>query len=71
MSLLEQDNTKKRRVDKKIIEQLKFEVASDNEEYKVECICDNTVYARELEVGYVPGLYYLVSWKSYPKDEIT
>ena len=71
MSLLEQDITRKRRVDKKIAEQLEFEAGGDNEEYKVESICDSTVYARESEASHLPGLYYLVSWKGYPEDEST
>ena len=47
--------------------------ANDNDsgEYKVEAIQDSTVYARELESGHLPGLYYLVSWKRYPEEENT
>ena len=71
MSLLEQDTTKMERVDKKTEEQLEFEADSDNKEYEVEDICDSAVYARESEAGHLPGLYYLVSWKSYPEDENT
>ena len=71
MSLLEQDTTKKRQVDEKIAEQLQFDVSGDNKEYEVEGICNSIVYARESEVGHLPSLYYLVSWKSYPKDEST
>ena len=58
MSLLEQDTSRKERVDKKVTE-LDFE-ASDSEEYKVEAIRDNAVYARESE-GHLPGLYYLIA----------
>ena len=71
MSLLEQDTTRKGRVDEKTAEQLEFEAGGDNEEYEVEGICDSAVYARESEAGHLPGLYYLVSWKGYPKDEST
>ena len=71
MSLLEQDNTKKGRVDKKTVEQLDFEGGSDNEEYEVEGIRDSSVYAKESEAGHLPGFYYLVSRKSYPEDEST
>ena len=71
MYLLEQDITKKGRVDKKTAKQLKFEAGSGNEEYKVESICDSAVYARESEVGNLPGLYYLVSWKGYSEDKST
>ena len=48
--------------------QLKFEV-SDNAKYKMEAIRDSAVYARELESKYLLGLYYLILWKSYPKEE--
>ena len=71
MSLLEQDTTRKGRVDEKTVEQLEFEAGGDNEEYEVEGICNNAVYARELEACHLPGLYYLVSWKGYPEDEST
>ena len=40
-------------------------------EYEVEAICDSAVYAQESEMGNLPGLYYLVSWKGYPKEENT
>ncbi len=42
----------------------------DSEEYEVEAIRDNAVYARESE-SHLPGLYYLVSWKGYPEEENT
>ena len=71
MSLLEQDITRKGRVDEKTAEQLEFEAGGDNEEYEVEGIRDSAVYARESEAGHLPGLYYLVSWKGYPEDEST
>ena len=61
MSLLEQNIIRKRRVNKKTAEQPEFETGKDNKEYKIESICDNTIYARESKVGYLPGLYYLVS----------
>ena len=49
--------------------QLEFEAGNDKE-YKVDGIWDNAVYAREL-AGQLPGLYYLVLWKSYPEKENT
>ena len=61
ISLLEQNTTRKGRVDKKTAKQLEFEAGSNNEEYKVESICDSAIYARELETGHLVGLYYLVS----------
>ena len=58
VSLLEQDTTRKGRVDEDVTEL----DAGDDEggEYKVEAICDSAVYARE-SAGHLPGLYYLVS----------
>ena len=60
MSLLEQNNTKKGRVDKEV-RQMKFDAGNnDSREYKVEAIWDSTVYARESELGYLLNFYYLV-----------
>ena len=70
VSLLEQDTTRKGRVDEKISEQLEFEAGNDGE-YEVEGILDSAVYAKESEAGLLQGLYYLVSWKGYPEDEST
>ena len=58
-------------MDKKTAEKLEFEAGGNNEEYKVEGICDSAVYARKSEAGHLLGLYYLVSWKSYHEDEST
>ena len=69
VSLLEQDTTRKGRVDKEV-RQIEFD-AGDNEEYKVEAIWDSAVYARESESGHLPGLYYLISWKGYLEEENT
>ena len=58
MSLLEQDTTKKGRV-----EENATELDADNDEggkYKVEAIWDSLVYARESESGHLSGLYYLI-----------
>ena len=60
ISLLEQDTTRKGRVDKEV-KQMEFNAGNDGEEYKVEAIWDSMVYARESESGHLPGLYYLVS----------
>ena len=67
VSLLEQDSTKKGRVDKNAT---KLD-AGDNEssEYKMEAICNSAVYAKESESGYILGLYYLGFWKSYLKEK--
>ena len=49
--------------------ELEFD-AGNNKEYEVEAIIDSAIYAKEVE-GHLPGLYYLVSWKSYPEEEST
>ena len=49
--------------------QLEFE-ADDNKEYEVNGIWDSAVYGRE-SAGQLPGLYYLVLWKGYPKKKNT
>ena len=61
VSLLEPDTIRKGQIDAKTAEQLEFESGGNNKEYKVEGICDSAVYARELEVGHLPGFYYLIS----------
>ena len=71
MSLLEQDITRKGRVDEKIAKKLEFEAGDDNEDYKMEGICNSADYTRELKASHVPGFYYLISWKSYPKNKST
>ena len=40
-------------------------------EYNMEVIRDSAVYIRELESGHLLGLYYLVLWKRYLKEENT
>ena len=69
LSLLEKDTTKKERVHEENVEEL--DAGDNSREYKVEAIWDSAVYARESESGHLPGLYYLVSWKGYPKKENT
>ena len=71
MLLLQQNTIRKRQKDEKIAEQLEFEAGSNNKEYKVEGICDSAVYIKESEASHLSGLYYLLSWKSYPGDENT
>ena len=67
--LLEQDTTRKGRVSKKIPE---LDGGNkDSEDYEVEAIWDSAVYANESESGHLPGLYYLIAWKSYPEEENT
>ncbi len=70
VSLLEQNTTRKGRVDEPT-SQLEFEGDGDGKKYEVEAIQDSAVYANKSEGGHLPGLYYLVSWKSYPEEENT
>ena len=46
-----------------------FDVGN-NKEYEVKAIIDSAVYTKKAE-GHLLGLYYLVSWKSYPEEEST
>ena len=57
VSLLEQDTTRKKRVEK--VPELDAS-NGDNEEYKIEVIWDNAVYIEELE-AHLLGLYYLIA----------
>ena len=70
MFLLKKDTTRKGRVEKKTL-QLELDNDNEGEEYKVEAICNNAVYVKALESGQVPGLYYLIFWKSSLKEENT
>ena len=69
MSLLEQDNTRKERLDKRVKE-IEL-IAGNNKEYKVEAIWDSAVYVSESKSGQLSDLYYLVAWKRYPKEKNT
>ncbi len=63
MSLLEQNTTRKGRVDNKSLpepeKELEFK-AGGNKEYEVKAIIDSTVYGQQAN-DQIPGLYYLVS----------
>lgn len=62
MSLLEQDITKKEQVDE-MTSQIEFDNGKGkSDEYKVEAICNSTVYARESKRDHLQGLYYLILW---------
>ena len=69
MSLLEQDITRKERVDE-WVKELEFETGNSND-YKVEAIWNSAAYANKLELGQLTGLYYLVAWKGYPEGKNT
>ena len=71
VSLLEQDTTRKGRVDEKV-RQMEFDNGDDDSgEYKVKAIRNSAVYARESESNHLPGLYYLVLWKGYLEEKNT
>ena len=65
MSLLKQDTIRKGQ---------EFSMSEfkpgNNKKYKIKTIRDNVVYAKEVD-RHLPGLYYLVAWKSYSKEENT
>ena len=69
VSLLEQKNTRKERVDKQV-KKLELE-AGDSKKYEIEAISNSAVYATKSESGQLLGLYYLVAWKRYPQEENT
>ena len=39
-------------------ESVELDAGDKNKEYEVEAIRDSEVYARELKLGHLPGLYY-------------
>ena len=67
MSLLEQNTIKKEQIEKV----LELDAGNNSEKYDMEAIWDSTIYANESESGYLPGLYYLVVWKGYCKEDNT
>lgn len=70
MSLLEQVITKKRWVNKTMY-QIELN-KSNSKENKVKAICNNKIYAKELNSSYhLLGLYFLISWKNYPQEKNT
>ncbi len=63
MFLLDQDITRRERVDKALSEpekDLKFE-AGGNKEYELEAIIDSPMYSQQINSNQMPSLYYLVS----------
>ena len=56
----------------KEVQEIEFDEGDNKSgKYEVETIWDSAVYAKESKSGYLPGLYYLVSWKKYPEKENT
>ena len=48
-----------------------FDIGTDSRKYKVEVIWDSAIYVQESESDYLPGPYYLVSWKGYSEEKNT
>lgn len=64
MTLLKQETTKKRPMDKKIKE-INFHTGNSlGKEYKLDAISDSAIYAKKL-AGHLPVLYYLIFCKDY------
>lgn len=53
------------------IRQIMFDIGTDSRKYKVEVIWDSAIYVQESESDYLPGPYYLVSWKGYSEEKNT
>ena len=71
VSPLEQDITRKKWVDK-IMSRLEIKNDSGSKEYKVKAFCNRKFYATEFDNShYLPGFYYLILWKGYPKEKNT
>ena len=71
MSLLEQDIIKKGQVDLgQVLPKLEEFEARDNKEYEVKTMIDSAVYGQQVN-NQISGLYYLILWKSYSKEENT
>ena len=68
--LLEQNTIKKGRVDEKV-RQMEFDADNNSRKYKMEAFWDSTIYTKELESNHLPGIYHLVFWKRYLKEENT
>lgn len=67
MTLLEQETTKKRQVNKLLELESEFNVGK-YKEYKVEVIKNSATYTKVVEYQ-LSGLYYLISWNNYSKNE--
>ena len=71
MSLLKQDISGKEQTNENAIKLAELNVNdNENNNYKVKAICNNPVYAKKSESGYLSEIYYLIFWKSYLKKKI-
>lgn len=55
--MLKQDIFRKQQMDKKVI---KLDTGGNSKKYQVEDIWNSGIYTNKLELGKLPGLYYLV-----------
>lgn len=67
MSLLKHNTIRKKQVEKTIT-QIEFKAEHNKEEFEVKGIQNNAVYIKESEDDLL-GLYYLILWKVYFKEE--
>ena len=49
---------------------MKLKATGNSKENEVEAIWNSAIYANKVKSN-LPGLYYLVVWKKYPKEENT
>ena len=49
---------------------IELEAIDNSKEYKMKAIINSTISGNKVK-SYLPGLYYLVAWKKYPKEENT
>lgn len=68
MSPLEHNIIRKGQVNKLFKIEPKLDTKK-NKEYKDAVIKNSTVYANKTTEIQLPRLYYLVSWKNYPKNQ--
>ena len=59
MLLLEQNTTKKKRMNKLFLKSKPKFDAGNNKKYKIEAIKDSNIYVKETK-KHLPGIYYLV-----------
>lgn len=70
--LLKWDTIKREQIDKKLANldtNLKLDLKNDKK-YKVESIKDNAIYVKKAQCQLL-GLYYLIFYKRFPKEEDT
>ena len=72
VSLLEQNITRRGQVNNKALPEPKKDIefeAGNDKEYKIKAIINNIVYGQQINNNQMPGFYYLVLWKGYPREK--